>query len=60
MIIIIKTLLNDHANFEFNNINERLKIVENQLIDNVFALFDIINNEFQNDNKNQRKIIFII
>ena len=29
MIIIIKTLSNNHANFKFDNINKRLKIVEN-------------------------------
>ena len=29
MIIIIKTLSNNHINFEFNNVNEKLKIVEN-------------------------------
>ena len=29
MIIIIETLSNNHANFEFNNINEKLKIIEN-------------------------------
>ena len=46
IIIIIETLSNNHINFKFDNINEKLKIIENQLIDNVFALFNIIDNEF--------------
>ena len=45
-IIIIETLLNDHINFKFNNINERLKIIKNQSIDDVFTSFNIIDNEF--------------
>ena len=28
-IIIIETLSNNHVNFKFNNINEKLKIIEN-------------------------------
>ena len=28
MIIVIKTLSNDHINFKFNNVNEELKIIE--------------------------------
>ena len=28
MIIIIETLLNNHINFKFNNVNEKLKIFE--------------------------------
>ena len=27
-INIIKTLTNDHVNFKFNNVNERLKIIQ--------------------------------
>ena len=46
MIIIIEALSNDHADFEFGGINERLKIVENQSIDDVFASSDVIDNEF--------------
>ena len=46
IIIIIKTLLNNHANFEFDNINKKLKIVENQSIDDIFVSFNIIDNEF--------------
>ena len=46
IIIIIKTLSNNHANFKFDDINKKLKIIKYQLIDNVFALFDIINIEF--------------
>ena len=29
MIIIIETLSNNHADFEFNDINKRLKIIKN-------------------------------
>ena len=29
MIIIIETLSNNHVSFEFNNINEKIKIVKN-------------------------------
>ena len=60
MIIIIETLSNDHVNFKFNNINEKLKIIKNQSIDDIFASFNIIDNKFQNNNENQKKIIFII
>ena len=28
MIVIIKTLSNDYADFKFNNANKRLKIIE--------------------------------
>ena len=28
IINIIKTLINNHVNFEFNNVNKRLKIVK--------------------------------
>ena len=45
-IIIIETLSNNHVNFKFNNINKRLKIVKNQLIDNIFVLFNIIDDKF--------------
>ena len=60
MIIIIETLSNDHAGFELNNINEKLKIVENQSIDDVFVSSNIIDNKFQNNNEDQRKVVFII
>ena len=46
MIIIIEMLLYNYVNFKFDNINKKLKIIKNQLIDNIFALFNIINNEF--------------
>ena len=60
MIIIIEALSNDHASFELDDINERLKIVENQSIDDVFASSDVIDDEFQNDNEDQRETAFII
>ena len=41
-IIIIETLSNNHISFKFDNINEKLKIIKHQLIDNVFISFDII------------------
>ena len=59
-INIIKTLTNNHVNFKFNNINEKLKIIQHQLIVDIFTLFDIFDNKFQNNNKNQKEIIFII
>ena len=58
-IIIVETLSNNHAGFKFDDINERLEIVENQLIDDVFASFDVIDNEFQNDNEDQRKLFLL-
>ena len=57
---IIKTLTNNHANFKLNDVNKELKIVQHQLIVDIFALFDVFNNEFQNNNKDQREIVFII
>ena len=60
MIIIIKTLLNNHVNFKFDNVNKESKIVEYQSIDDIFVSFNIIDIEFQNENIDQRKIVFII
>ena len=31
MINVIKTLTNNHINFKFDNVNEKLKIVQHQL-----------------------------
>ena len=46
IINIIKTLMNNHISFKLNNINEELKIIQYQLIDDIFALFNIFNNKF--------------
>ena len=46
IINIIKTLTNNHVDFKFNNINNRLKINQHQLIVDIFALFDIFDNKF--------------
>ena len=51
IINIIKTLTNNHINFKFDNVNEKLKIVQHQLIIDIFASFDIFNNKFQNNNE---------
>ena len=45
-INIIKTLTNNHISFKFNNVNKKLKIIQHQSIVNIFALFNIFNNEF--------------
>ena len=45
-INVIKTLTNNHINFKLNDVNEELKIVQHQLIINIFVSFDIFNNEF--------------
>ena len=42
-IIIIETLSNNHVNFKFDNVNKRLKIIEYQLINDIFASFNMIN-----------------
>ena len=46
MINVIKTLTNNHASFKFDNVNKKLKIIQYQLIVDIFALFDIFDNEF--------------
>ena len=46
IIIINKTLSNDHINIKLNNVNEKLNIIKYQLIDNIFVLFNIINIKF--------------
>ena len=60
MINIIKTLTNNHVSFKLDNVNERLKIIQHQSIVDIFASFNIFNNEFQNDNKGQKEVAFII
>ena len=37
--------------FKLDNINKRLKIIQHQSIVDIFTLFDIFNNKFQNDNE---------
>ena len=51
LIIIIKTLSNNYVNFKFDNVNEKLKIIKYQLIDDIFISFNIIDIKFQNENK---------
>ena len=60
IINVIKTLTNNYANFKLNNINKELKIIQHQSIVNIFASFNIFDNEFQNNNKDQKKVTFII
>ena len=59
-INIIKTLINNHINFKLDDINKRLKIIQYQLIINIFISFNIFDNKFQNNNEDQKKAVFII
>ena len=59
-INIIKILINNYANFKLDDVNKKLKIVQYQLIIDIFASFNIFDNKFQNNNENQKKIAFII
>ena len=60
MINVIKTLTNNYTDFKFDDINKKLKIVQHQLIVDIFVSFNIFDNKFQNDNEDQREIVFII
>ena len=51
IINIIKTLTNNHISFKLNNVNKELKIIQHQLIVDIFASFNIFDNKFQNNNE---------